>query len=109
MGMKHYFCSSRQNLLVVYTFQSIPTVENYFTFNLVCIIQEKCVVRQDENHRYFVECSVPGEKGKKRGKGPHSLGENKKRPNSQVSKTYITVFFARKIYILYRPQNPASV
>ena len=51
------------------------------------IIQEKCVVRQDENNRYFVECGVPGEKAaKKRGKGPNSPGDNKKRPNSQVSK-----------------------
>lgn len=80
----------------------IHTTENYFTFNLVGIIQEKCVVRQDENHRYFVECSVPGEKGKKRGKGPNSPGDNKKRPNSQVSKTYITVFFFfRRFYIPY--------
>lgn len=63
-------------------------------------IQEKCVVRQDENHRYFVECSVPGEKEKKRGKGPNSLGDNKKRPNSQVSETSITVF-SRRFHILY--------
>ena len=68
-------------------FSYIHTAENYFTSNLVCIIQEKCVVRQDEKNHYFVECGVPGEKGKKKGKGANSSGDNKKRPTNQVSKT----------------------
>lgn len=59
--------------------------ENYCTFNLFFILQEKCIIRQDEDKNFFVQCGS-GEKQKtKNRKGPNSPGENKKRPSSQVS------------------------
>ena len=88
MGIKGFFFARSKPCKLCLLSHRIHALENYFIFNLFGILQEECIFRQDEDQRYYVECGVTGEKGKtKSRKGPNSPGDNKKRPNSQVSKT----------------------